>query len=789
MSVAVMGLGKQKSLNSLWNLPEPVLPPQPPQRADPRSVILRLEPHKLANLQARQQQLEELKHRQLEQEAALRAQRELQRRNKLKLVFQVHPEELQELVNRTARREEDRKAKEAKGKFVHPFFAKKAKKAVSAGTPVSVAPPASRSASLALSTSVDTPINPTPTTSKPFFKSAFTFTKREKPQPAPYPLHYQVHVEPLSSRSRDSNRTRSSLFAQLARPRPSGIGHHGTSADLVELGRSQESVRCPQRLVLTPEEVRDRASKSVGDWADNSAIQSLLKRVTNLSAFDTADRESQLWLDKYRPRAKEEVIQTDEDHVGNISMWLNRRLADKSVLKKRKPQTSSFFANTDLDDFIVDDLPSSQVDAEPEPLLLALIGPTCSGKKSALIAACNELELFVFKLNGTTRRTQKELMAALEGLGGSQLVNHRQKSCIILIEDVDVLYEDERGFWTVLERVLEKSKVPVVITASDDRISRSFPTSFDGHVIYEVFERLTHVPDPFTGAMSKNSLLANYLSVMALCEGFQVDKDDIESLLKEYQYDIRRTINHLQFYCQMGLGDPLGGFNWVLPVSEGLGRRVVSDNTYIGVGKVSESHLATPSQSEGVSSREQSPSFDKLFGAEKASMASLMDQYEDMSRYDLYTTSLHSHLDQTESTEADQKDAPLGYTVLDNATQRESEELEWESLGFELEKLHLGNVEQKYSHVAVKELLFDNDCYYSQVNTMPMTTTASQILPYLREMARADQFYQEQFEQQQRGLEGGRRTRTSLASMGVSIPVTHLEWDLDGILETRPQIA
>lgn len=142
-------------------------------------------------------------------------------------------------------------------------------------------------------------------------------------------------------------------------------------------------------------------------------------------------------------------------------------------------------------------------------------------------------------------------------------------------------------------------------------------------------------------------------------------------------------------------------------------------------------------------------------------------------------------------------DTPLGWRCLEEDSVGESDLLEWEESrdashvteAFEPSDSygHSGNVRLLNSYadrIALKNLLFDDCIYYSQINTVSMATARAQILPYLRHMAQADLFYQNQFELQQATLTG-RKSRRSMAAMGISIPVTHLEWDLDAIMDTK----
>ncbi|RDW26151.1 hypothetical protein B0I73DRAFT_168081 [Yarrowia lipolytica] len=797
----MMVQGRQKSLNSLWGIPEPV-PHDPPlaavaEIAQPTQTNQESHPHHPGKLMFALpsnvlQQLETDKQHQSRDtdRVAVPPPRE-----KLKLTFKVAPDQLRLIADR----------KPLPKKVVHPFFQKKQKKQ-SHVTEKTMTQPATQPVQAQKQSHVVQSIGPVSRAPKKPPPSAWFGVKKEKKKlTTPFPNHTMFHVIPDSHVTNAPESQR--LSFQKRYSRELGASHRLTKTKkgaidlklpMVSFKSKTPSLHLPNRHVLSSDGILQLSREICGDLTSNSAIQSLLSRVTTLSAFDTADRETQMWVDKYRPRSRHELVGSSK-HVSNIVSWLKIRLSRRSCLVKSPHATPS-------SGFIVDDDAVMIYDniTETDPLLLVLSGPTSSGKKASLIAACAELDLFVFKLNATTRRTQKELMSALQGLGGSQLVNHKQKSCIILIEDVDVLYEDEKGFWSVLEKVLEKSKVPVVVTTSDVTIEREFPPSFEGHVVWEIFERLdTELVDssaPVQGIKSCESaeppsspparnvtpqiavsrgILPTYLSLLCLCEGYEVSTADIVQLLSRYSHDVRQTINHLQLWCQMGVGDPLGGFNWVIPISEGQGKRVVSGDMFVGVerGEVNEKSASEESHN---------------------TIHSLLETYDNASIYDIYSNSFHSELNQTMSSDehsALAHDTPLGWRCLEEDSIGESDALEWElvdmmeglSLGDKTRDGKVATLNSYADRVGLKNLLFDDMIYYSQINTVSMATTRAQILPYLRSMAQADLFYQNQFEIQQAQLTG-RKSRRSMAAMGISIPVTHLEWDLEGIMDTKMNI-
>ena len=42
------------------------------------------------------------------------------------------------------------------------------------------------------------------------------------------------------------------------------------------------------------------------------------------------------------------------------------------------------------------------------------------------------------------------------------------KTCILL-EDVDILFEEDKGFWNAIQAIIETSKCPIILTCSGKR--------------------------------------------------------------------------------------------------------------------------------------------------------------------------------------------------------------------------------------------------------------------------------------------------------------------------------
>ena len=139
-----------------------------------------------------------------------------------------------------------------------------------------------------------------------------------------------------------------------------------------------------------------------------------------------------------------------------------------------------------------------------------------------------------------------------------------QKQSLILLEEVDILFEEDKMFWTtVLEMILDTRR-PVIMTCVDESL-----IPFDDMALHGIF-RLGVCPE---------ELATDYLTLVACHEGHLIKREAISALYRAKRFDLRAALTELQFYCQMALGDTKGGLEWMLIDRQG-DRRVVSEDTY-----------------------------------------------------------------------------------------------------------------------------------------------------------------------------------------------------------------
>lgn len=113
-----------------------------------------------------------------------------------------------------------------------------------------------------------------------------------------------------------------------------------------------------------------------------------------------------------------------------------------------------------------------------------------------------------------------------------------QKMSLLLVEDVDIVFEQDEGFTTSLVQLLSTSKRPVVLVTSDKSCN---------HV-----QRFTNNHKVVRFSSVRPKTFATHLQLLCLKEGLHVDRAALRELLEHNMGDARRALMQLQFWAQTG---------------------------------------------------------------------------------------------------------------------------------------------------------------------------------------------------------------------------------------------
>lgn len=257
---------------------------------------------------------------------------------------------------------------------------------------------------------------------------------------------------------------------------------------------------------------------------------------------------------------------------------------------------------------------------------VVISGPHGCGKTAAVYAIAKELDFEVFEINASSRRSGKDVIEKVGDMTRNHLVHHQadeaqdddrtaeevksgkqgtmtsffkpnstdktqkktaspkaspkashgakhQKQSLILLEEVDILYEEDKQFWATITSLMAQSKRPFVMTCNDEALVPLQTLSLHG-----IFRFGAPPADLAVDAM----LLA------AAGEGHVLERGPVDELYETRGRDMRAALAELNYWCQIGVGDRRGGMDWFyLRWPAGSDRdergdvvRVISEATY-----------------------------------------------------------------------------------------------------------------------------------------------------------------------------------------------------------------
>ncbi|EEP80078.1 predicted protein [Uncinocarpus reesii 1704] len=270
-----------------------------------------------------------------------------------------------------------------------------------------------------------------------------------------------------------------------------------------------------------------------------------------------------------------------------------------TVSRKTLVRAGGLLSTTDITD---NKLPLSNT--------ILLSGPPGCGKSAAVYAVANELDFEVFEINPGSRRsakdvvervgdmTQNHLVQTLKQMdsnaavssdigstshGGDKQISMgrlfkqkpsssnpsstsktvgatnnggqfkklktNQRQSLILLEEVDILFAEDKQFWNGVLALIAQSKRPIVMTCNDEGL-----LPMDNLSLHAILRFRPPPPD----------LVADYISTICANEGHIVDPKAIFDLYTVLGKDLRATIMQLNYWCQMAVGSQKSGLDWIV---------------------------------------------------------------------------------------------------------------------------------------------------------------------------------------------------------------------------------
>lgn len=175
------------------------------------------------------------------------------------------------------------------------------------------------------------------------------------------------------------------------------------------------------------------------------------------------------WTYKYKPMSAQEIV-GNEEAANKLKDWLS---GWRSSLTKESDGSSG-------DEFYSSDCSSSCNNENNQ--IAVLLGPHGSGKTASVYAIAEELDYSVIEVNASSRRTGKRILKELEEATKSHRIKkskHKSpferitkedetskisQNSLILLEDIDLIFEEDEGFVSAAYQLASNTKRPIVMT-------------------------------------------------------------------------------------------------------------------------------------------------------------------------------------------------------------------------------------------------------------------------------------------------------------------------------------
>lgn len=235
---------------------------------------------------------------------------------------------------------------------------------------------------------------------------------------------------------------------------------------------------------------------------------------------------------------------------------------------KNKITNPSFFnvKKKELDNSDSDDSMDS-IDFMENPFNpLVVTGPSGVGKTSSIKFIAKELGFNIISLGCDEKRSSNLLQTKLSGAISNFGVkssketmqnffqpiltqNKKDKkklglTCIV-IEDVDVIFDDDDGFWLTVKSFCTDSKIPIILTCIDEKNPLKELSKFPSFHHKKNILSFDHI--------TLNGLTDLVQSLIFGSYKYHLNRIYLKQIIKEMKMDIRAILNHLHFVLSTGL--------------------------------------------------------------------------------------------------------------------------------------------------------------------------------------------------------------------------------------------
>ncbi|KAI9301366.1 P-loop containing nucleoside triphosphate hydrolase protein, partial [Cunninghamella echinulata] len=122
----------------------------------------------------------------------------------------------------------------------------------------------------------------------------------------------------------------------------------------------------------------------------------------------------------------------------------------------------------------------------------------------------------------------------IDDLMALERLPHGPQQSLILLEEVDILSHDDKGFWNVVMELSKTSKRPIILTCNDPTVIPFESLELQAIVYYE---------PPL------KELLLPFLHLICFIEGFFISKLDLQVFIHLIGPDLRQLLINLEYLC------------------------------------------------------------------------------------------------------------------------------------------------------------------------------------------------------------------------------------------------
>jgi replication factor C large subunit len=208
-------------------------------------------------------------------------------------------------------------------------------------------------------------------------------------------------------------------------------------------------------------------------------------------------RNDLLWVEKYRPKKIEDIVGNEEAKATFVEWLKGKRRSKKAVL---------------------------------------LYGPAGVGKTALANAAAKEFEFTVIEMNASDTRSEKAINAIAKpatSFVALDTFSAESKGNLLFLDEVDgIAGNEDRGGVRAIIKIVEESRVPVIMAANDPDLDKLRPLK---KVCLLIRFHQIRIP-----------LIIALLQKICLLEHVKAEFEALERIAQNSRGDVRSAINDLQ---------------------------------------------------------------------------------------------------------------------------------------------------------------------------------------------------------------------------------------------------